>query len=115
MPFACTRFHSVSQGCFCSGEIICTPNSDPLRIVNNCGSETAEDALERVVDLFHQIIHDTKLDMLVRSHLDADHWLAGRGVHRWSLRKRRVLKSEHIVKAWQRLKEQNWDDLAAVA
>lgn len=30
-------------------------------------------------------------------------------VHRWNARKRRVLKRDHIAKAWQRLKEQNWD------
>ena len=34
-------------------------------------------------------------------------------VHSWSARKRRVLKPDHIAKAWQRLKQQNWD--AAVA
>lgn len=30
-------------------------------------------------------------------------------VRGWSARKRRVLKPEHIAKAWQRLKQQNWD------
>ena len=73
MPHASTRFHAVGQGCFYSGEIFCAPNSDPLRIVYDCGSETAGDALEREVDVFHQIIHDAKLDVLVLSHLDADH------------------------------------------
>lgn len=73
MPFANTLFHAVGQGCFYSGEIFCTPNSDPVRIVYDCGSKTAGDALKREVDLFHQIIHDAKLDVLVLSHLDADH------------------------------------------
>jgi len=73
MPHANTRFHAVGQGCFYSGEIFCAPNSDPLRIVYDCGSETAGDSLEREVDLFHQITHDAKLDVLVLSHLDADH------------------------------------------
>jgi hypothetical protein len=73
MPFANTRFHAVGQGCFYSGEIFCAPNSAPLRIVYDCGSETAGNALEREVDLFHQIIHNAKLDVLVLSHLDADH------------------------------------------
>ena len=73
MACANTRFHAVGQGCFYSGEIFCAPNSDPLRLVYDCGSETAGDALEREVDLFHQIIHDAKLDVLVLSHLDADH------------------------------------------
>jgi hypothetical protein len=73
MPHANTRFHAVGQGCFYSGEIFCAPNSAPLRIVYDCGSETAGDALEREVELFQQIIHDAKLDVLVLSHLDADH------------------------------------------
>ena len=30
-------------------------------------------------------------------------------VHKWNPRKRRVMKREHLVKAWQRLKEQGWD------
>jgi O-acetyl-ADP-ribose deacetylase (regulator of RNase III) len=29
-------------------------------------------------------------------------------VHKWNARKRRVLKKEHILAAWQRLKEQGW-------
>src|SRR5262245_2859935 len=73
MPFANTRFHSIGQGCFYSGEIFCAPNSEPLRLVYDCGSETAGDALEREVDLYHQIIDQSQLDMLVLSHLDADH------------------------------------------
>ena len=73
MPIATTRFHAVGQGCFYSGEIFCAPNSDPLRIVYDCGSETAGNVLKREVDLFHQIIHDATLDVLILSHLDADH------------------------------------------
>jgi len=54
--------------------------------------------------------------------LSSVHWVMGetpaaRGtseaavlaVHKWNPRKRRVLKKEHLNKAWQRLKEQNWD------
>ena len=29
-------------------------------------------------------------------------------VHKWNSRKLQVLKKEHLVKAWQRLKDQNW-------
>ena len=29
-------------------------------------------------------------------------------VHNWNPRKRQTLKKEHLVKAWQRLKEQGW-------
>jgi hypothetical protein len=73
MPFANTRFHSVGQGCFYSGEIYCTPKSAPLRMVYDCGSETPGDALEREISSFQQLVRDAKLDMLVLSHLDADH------------------------------------------
>lgn len=34
-------------------------------------------------------------------------------VHRWSARKRRMLKPEHIIKAWHRLKELHWDETLA--
>src|SRR5205823_4207489 len=31
--------------------------------------------------------------------------------HKWSLRKRKWLQPQHLQKAWQRLKKQNWDAL----
>ena len=40
---------------------------------------------------------------------------AAAAVHKWNPRKRRVMKKEHLLKAWQRLKEQNWDTSFAVA
>jgi beta-lactamase superfamily II metal-dependent hydrolase len=73
MPFANTRFHAIGQGCFYSGEIFCTENSVPLRLVYDCGTETDGDALEREVSLLHQLLGDANLDVLVLSHLDADH------------------------------------------
>ncbi|MGA2870062.1 MAG: hypothetical protein ABSF34_13000 [Verrucomicrobiota bacterium] len=42
-------------------------------MVYDCGSETSVNALAREIELFHQIIHNARLDMLVLSHLDADH------------------------------------------
>jgi O-acetyl-ADP-ribose deacetylase (regulator of RNase III) len=36
-------------------------------------------------------------------------------VHKWNPRKRRLLKKEHLVKAWLRLKEQNWDSALPAA
>ena len=36
-------------------------------------------------------------------------------VRDWNLRKRRNLKPEHLLKAWQRLKEQGWNPLPASA
>lgn len=73
MPFANTCFHAVGQGCFYSVEIFCAPESVPLRMVYDCGSETAGDGLKREISSFHRLVHDAKLDMLVLSHLDADH------------------------------------------
>ena len=35
--------------------------------------------------------------------------VALRKLHAWSPRKRRVLKPDHVLKAWQRLKDQGWD------
>lgn len=36
-------------------------------------------------------------------------------VHGWSERKRRLLKPEHLRKAWERLKEHHWDHSDLVA
>lgn len=36
-------------------------------------------------------------------------------VHNWNPRKREVLKSEHLRKAWERLKEQRWDHSSTTA
>ena len=35
--------------------------------------------------------------------------IAVKAVHKWNSRKQRTLKKEHIVAAWQRLKEMDWD------
>lgn len=43
----------------------------------------------------------------------ADASVAVAAVHAWNARKRKLLKPEHLTKAWQRLKEQKWDALAA--
>jgi hypothetical protein len=31
-------------------------------------------------------------------------------VHKWNVRKRRTLKKEHILAAWERLREQDWSE-----
>jgi len=36
-------------------------------------------------------------------------------VHQWNLRKRRTLKKEHILAAWQRLRAQDWSESPATA
>jgi O-acetyl-ADP-ribose deacetylase (regulator of RNase III) len=36
-------------------------------------------------------------------------------VHKWNSRKERLLKKEHLVKAWQRLKAQDWETNLATA
>jgi len=40
---------------------------------------------------------------------------AASAVHRWNPRKRRVMKKEHLLKAWERLKEQNWNASFTIA
>ena len=40
---------------------------------------------------------------------------AASAVHKWNPRKCRVMKKEHLLKAWQRLKEQSWDASFAIA
>jgi O-acetyl-ADP-ribose deacetylase (regulator of RNase III) len=51
--------------------------------------------------------------MAHNSEAKADASVAVAAVHAWNARKRKLLKSEHLRKAWQRLKEQRWDALAA--
>jgi O-acetyl-ADP-ribose deacetylase (regulator of RNase III) len=46
-----------------------------------------------------------KENVVARENADA----AVKAVHQWNSRKRRTLKKEHIVAAWRRLKEMNWD------
>jgi hypothetical protein len=36
-------------------------------------------------------------------------------VHKWNARKRRILKKEHILAAWQRLRGQDWSESFATA
>ena len=36
-------------------------------------------------------------------------------VHKWNARKRRTLKKEHILAAWQRLRVQHWSKSLAAA
>ncbi len=36
-------------------------------------------------------------------------------VHKWNVRKRRTLKKEHILAAWQRLRGQDWSESLATA
>jgi hypothetical protein len=45
----------------------------------------------------------------------ADPEAAIAAVQRWNERKKRVLKPEHLHKAWSRLKEHRWDHSAATA
>lgn len=40
---------------------------------------------------------------------------AATAVHKWNPRKSRLMKKEHLLKAWQRLKEQSWDASFAIA
>ena len=52
--------------------------------------------------------------MQERSDAREDSACAIDAVQNWNDRKRRLLKREHLQKAWQRLKEQHWDESAVV-
>ena len=40
--------------------------------------------------------------------------VAAAAFHKWNPRKRRIMKKGHLLKAWQRLKEQSWDASFAI-
>ena len=79
--------------------------------------------MDRVVELIEGFEDPYGLELL-----SSVHWVmrenaearessesAAAAVHKWNPRKRRVMKKEHLLKAWQRLKEQSWDTSFAVA
>jgi O-acetyl-ADP-ribose deacetylase (regulator of RNase III) len=41
--------------------------------------------------------------------------MAAAAVHRWNVRKRRTLKREHILTAWERLRSQGWNEAFPIA
>jgi O-acetyl-ADP-ribose deacetylase (regulator of RNase III) len=76
--------------------------------------------IERVATLIRGFEDTYGMELLSSVHWVMHHEAAGsddpegaiEAVHRWNDRKRRALKAEHLRMAWDRLKEQRWDELA---
>ena len=85
--------------------------------------DTIRQRMNRVTELIEGFEDPYGLELLsslhwvMRGNADARESaeVAAVAVHKWNPHKRRILKKEHLVKAWQRLKEQDWDATLAVA
>jgi O-acetyl-ADP-ribose deacetylase (regulator of RNase III) len=77
--------------------------------------------LHRVAQLIEGFEDPYGMELLSSVHWVMAHEPAARSsvdqaitaVRKWSPRKRKLLRPEHLRKAWERLKDQNWDALAA--
>jgi len=80
------------------------------------GDDTIRQRMNRVADLIEGFEDPYGLELL-----SSVHWVmrekpdaresaeaAVAAVHQWNPRKARILKTEHLIKAWQRLKDQDW-------
>jgi O-acetyl-ADP-ribose deacetylase (regulator of RNase III) len=84
----------------------------------NSKTDTIE-RLNRVAQLIEGFEDPYGMELLSSVHWVMAHEPAARtnaedaiaAVHKWSARKRKLLKPEHLRKAWDRLKTQNWDAL----
>jgi O-acetyl-ADP-ribose deacetylase (regulator of RNase III) len=87
------------------------------------GDEVIRQRMNRVAELIEGFEDPHGLELL-----SSVHWVmrekvearesseaAAAAVHKWNPRKRRVMKKEHLLKAWQRLKELGWDASFAAA
>jgi beta-lactamase superfamily II metal-dependent hydrolase len=73
MKIECTaEVRKVGQGCFYTAQIE-PEHAEPFSFVYDCGSDTKGDALETEIGIFQRSLASRGLDMLVLSHLDADH------------------------------------------
>ncbi|MDB5955685.1 MAG: Appr-p processing protein [Ramlibacter sp.] len=99
----------------------------PLLLINDA-IEESDDFLAKRPDVQEQMERVAKLidgyeDAYGMELLSTMHWVmchdpearyscdaAIAAVHRWSGRKSELLKAPHLRKAWERLKEQRWDD-----
>lgn len=87
------------------------------------GDEVIRQRMARVVKLIEGFEDPHGLELLSSVHwvmnenpdARASSEAAAAAVHKWNPRKRRVMKKEHLLKAWERLKEQGWDACFAVA
>jgi O-acetyl-ADP-ribose deacetylase (regulator of RNase III) len=87
------------------------------------GDETIRARMNRVARLIEGFEDPYGLELL-----SSVHWVmqrnpearenseaAAAAVHKWNARKRRTLKKEHILTAWERLKSQDWSEAFATA
>jgi O-acetyl-ADP-ribose deacetylase (regulator of RNase III) len=87
------------------------------------GDETIRARMNRVAELIEGFEDPYGLELLSSVHwvmrenpgAGANPETAVAAVHKWNARKRRTLKKEHILAAWQRLRAQNWSESFASA
>lgn len=87
------------------------------------GDEIIRQRMDRVAKLIEGFEDPYGLELLssvhwvMRENTDARESpaAAAAAVHKWSPRKRRILKTDHLLKAWERLREQGWDVCFAMA
>jgi len=85
--------------------------------------EVIRQRMDRVAELIEGFEDPYGLELLssvhwvMRENADAreSSEAAAAAVHKWNPRKRRIMKKEHLLKAWQRLREQGWDASFAIA
>ena len=86
-------------------------------------SEDTKARMQQVADLIQGYEDPYGMELLSSVHWVMQHNQAAQdnadaaivAVHAWNERKQRVLKSEHLSKAWSRLKEHRWDHSAVTA
>jgi O-acetyl-ADP-ribose deacetylase (regulator of RNase III) len=87
------------------------------------GDDTIRARMNRVAELIEGFEDPYGLELLSSVHwvmhenpgAGANPETAVAAVHKWNARKRRTLKKEHILAAWQRLRAQNWSESFASA
>jgi O-acetyl-ADP-ribose deacetylase (regulator of RNase III) len=86
-------------------------------------SDDTKARMQQVAGLIEGYEDPYGMELLSSVHWVMQHEAAARenadaaivAVHAWNERKRRVLKPEHLRKAWLRLKERRWDNSAVIA
>jgi O-acetyl-ADP-ribose deacetylase (regulator of RNase III) len=87
------------------------------------GDDLIRQRMKRVADLINGFEDPYGLELLSSLHWVMRENSAAResaeaaveAVHKWNSRKARLLKREHLIKAWYRLKAQNWEANLAAA
>ena len=70
---AVTGFHAVGQGCFYSGRIMDDQHRLRFCFVYDCGNDGDRKLIRSEVVAFHRTLPRRRIDLLVLSHLHADH------------------------------------------